>query len=330
MALADNSLFVVQHNGSPHSLTFSNLKTYQADYFLPLDGGEMTGNLLVLYPTANEHAASKEYVDDEIFVLRSELEDSISNLGNGRFVFKSSGSFQVPSDGEFYFSDSTGTNFSPNFVDAGVLFINNKNTDGSFNAWSDLKAGEYLRMKLIASSEHVVYTVTSILFSDTTYAQVGIAIHQISAGLPNLPSQNSVFQLNTLHIDGIDLNDLEQELDTRYLKLTSSSEQKLTGDVNFNNNLKVGGDKVVIDNNGNAEFKNVVTALEYEGDGAKLTGIVRSYTGTSAPSDPEEGDIWFKEDATLYAPPGALHVYKNSMWMAAATPYDLAGLDSLP
>jgi len=324
MALADSSLFVVQHNGSPHSLTFSNLKTYQESHFLPLDGGEMTGNLLVLYPTADEHAASKEYVDDEIFILRSEIEDSITDLGNGRYTYRSSGSFQTPPDGQFFFSNDTASDFNPSFIDAGVLFINNKNTDGSFNAWSDLKPGEYIRFKLTGSPEQVVYTVVNILFSNTTYAQVEIAIHQSSAGLPNRPSQNTIYELNTLHIDGIDLNDLEQELDTRYLKLTSNTEQKIVGDVKFNNDIKVGADKVVIDNNG------LVVAEEYEGDGSKLTGIVKSYMGSTAPTDPEDGDIWFKEDPLLYAPPGALHVYKNNMWMAAATPYDLAGLDSLP
>ena len=68
---------------------------------------------------------------------------------------------------------------------------------------------------------------TGILFSNTTYAQVGIAIHQSSAGLSNRPSQNTVFELNTLHIDGIDLNDLEQELDTRYLKLPQAVSRSL-------------------------------------------------------------------------------------------------------
>jgi len=114
--------------------------------------------------------------------------------------------------------------------------------------------------------------------------------------------------VSTLHIDRIDLNDLEQALDTKYVKLSGNSD--VLGRIRVGTNS---GMQITLNTNGKLSCKTLeviqaVKADYFEGDGSRLTGIPRGATiSETAPdqNDHEIGDFWLKDSTN------ELHVLKE-------------------
>ena len=288
MAIQDGDLFVVGRGKDVKAATGKELKSYLDGEFINQAGDSMSGELNVQYPTDDDHASSKEYVDQQIFKIQNELDDIGSNLSNGTFDFKNPGTFSPPSAGEFLLLN--GSNNTTNTVaDAVVFCISHTNREGEAQMFDDMENG-YIQLKVGGSGQKATYTVNGILFSNASYSQMDVSYHAgNTSSLPN----NSICYVNTLHIDGIDLNDLEQALDDRYVKLRGDSE--ILGTVNISTSPGTVGIKL--------DPAGEITAKLFKGDASEMENFPSDVVHVSefAPPNPNQGELWFNtDDARLY------------------------------
>ena len=134
--------------------------------------------------------------------------------------------------------------------------------------FDDVEKG-YIQFKLAGSGLEATFTVDSIAFSNAAYSQLLVTYH--AGNSPTLPN-NSFCYVKTLHINGIDLNDLQQELDSRYIRQKLLEEQTI-------------------------DSPKVVVTGEFEAD--TYTNLPQTVsTSSTEPSSPKEGDLWWSDNGT--------------------------------
>jgi hypothetical protein len=290
MAIQDSDLFVVGRSKDVKSATGKDVKNFIDTEFINQAGDSMTGELNVQYPTDDNHASSKEYVDEEIFKIQNQLDEVGSNLRNGTFQLKNPGVFIPPSAGEFSLvnaSDET----TDTVADTVVIAISNETREGETQMFDDVENG-YIQFKVAGSSDAAVFTIDSIETSepsDPTYSQLRVTYH---AGNGSTIANDSICYVNTLRIDGVDLDDLQQALDDRYVKLVGDSE--VIGDIHLG--TSPGSTNITLDNTGDITATGKITANSYYGDGSKLTNLPpgrATLSDTEPPiADHVTGEFW--------------------------------------
>ena len=170
-----------------------------------------------------------------------------------------------------------------------MIAISHENGEGETQMFDDVENG-YIQVKVGGSGQEATFTVDSVAFSNASYSQLLVTYHAgNSSSLPN----NSICYVSTLHIEGIDLNDLEQELDTKYVKLAGDSE--IVGKIEVSSSP--GSTGITLNPNGELRAK-----LIY-GDASNVTNSPHDLVeiGGSPPLSPKQGELWFStEESRLY------------------------------
>lgn len=234
MALSNDVVFLVNDGIDNKKLKLSSLKTGLEDTFLPLTGGNVTGPVTVPTPSNPNDVAPKRYVDGEIQVIQEQLDSAIEAVTDGTFKYIV-GTGADPTAGEFYFAN--GTDYVPAITNVKEIYISTTNIEGQTVTFADVEDGTYLRFNLSGDLYLFICNAAPTFSSDSVTFSVDL-IEADGSG----PIANDQAVVSTLHITGIDVNDLEAQFDTRYVKLSSSTPQDINSDITFSGDMDFGGD----------------------------------------------------------------------------------------
>ena len=226
MAINDTDLLPLGRNGQVYKIEVSDLTTHQKTTFIEVDGDTMQGSLKTIPPVSDTDATNKVYVDTKVQEVVDQLNDLADLSSEGVYNYKTPGAngspAQPPGVGEYYFVNSATLDYTPLYEDADQIYIDHHTAIGNTNNLVDVKVGEYLQFNIATTADSVTYIVDAIN-SQTDYTIFTLSFNRKTSDTVIRPADGQQARLQSYHIEGIDVDDLNATLDTRYVSTSGDT-----------------------------------------------------------------------------------------------------------
>jgi len=220
MAITKTDLLPVGRGQSVYKIEINDLTDHQKGTFVELDGDIMQGPLKTLPPTQNEDASNKLYVDTEVQKVVDQLNDIVDQRSEGVYEYKTPGfngsAPRPPSNGQFYLQRSLNNDYTPLYESADEVYVSHHTASGETNNLADIKVGEYMQFNIATTSDSYTYIVDGVNHQ-TNYSIFTVTFNRKTSDLLIRPADGDVVRLQSYHIEGIDVDDLNASLDDRYV-----------------------------------------------------------------------------------------------------------------
>lgn len=249
MAIRNTDLLPLGRGQSVYKIEINDLTNHQKNTFVELDGDIMQGPLKTLPPTQNEDASNKLYVDTEVQKVVDQLNDIVDQRSEGIYGYKIPGfngsAPRPPGNGEYYLQRSQNNDYTPLYESADEIYISHHTSLGETNNLADIKVGEYMQFNIASTADSYTYIVDGVNHS-ANYSVFTVTFNRKTSDLLVRPSDGDTVRLQSYHIDGIDVDDLNASLDDRYVSTSGDivSGSIALGDVTVRSG---GGLKILLD-----------------------------------------------------------------------------------